>query len=174
MKTLREYIDQLNEISRRDFLKGMGATAGTAALGAPKTAAAFSYALDDTDYQTLLFGCMAVGFKVAMYKPFYNLLTDIYGFMGLDANAEIQKRFQSVTANVDPNKQEQVKQLFNDRQNVINLLNKLEKLKTNIIMSMSSEERRYHMNRLGIKEAEVDEAATPDAVERIEQLVQYK
>ena len=33
MKTLREYIDQLDEISRRDFLKGAGATAGLAAIG---------------------------------------------------------------------------------------------------------------------------------------------
>jgi colicin import membrane protein len=33
MKTLREYIDQLDEISRRDFLKGAGATAGLAAMG---------------------------------------------------------------------------------------------------------------------------------------------
>lgn len=33
MKSLREYIDQLDEISRRDFLKGVGATAGAAALG---------------------------------------------------------------------------------------------------------------------------------------------
>jgi hypothetical protein len=40
MKTLREYIDQLDEISRRDFLKGAGAAAGAAALGAPKDAKA--------------------------------------------------------------------------------------------------------------------------------------
>jgi hypothetical protein len=40
MKTLREYIDQLDEISRRDFLKGAGATAGLAAMGAPKDATA--------------------------------------------------------------------------------------------------------------------------------------
>ena len=33
MKTLREYVDQLDEISRRDFLKGAGAAAATAALG---------------------------------------------------------------------------------------------------------------------------------------------
>ena len=33
MKTLREYIDQLDEISRRDFLKGAGAAAGLAATG---------------------------------------------------------------------------------------------------------------------------------------------
>jgi hypothetical protein len=38
MKTIREYIDQLDEISRRDFLKGAGATAGLAAMGAPKGA----------------------------------------------------------------------------------------------------------------------------------------
>ena len=36
MKTLREYIDQLDEISRRDFLKGVGATAGLAAMGGAK------------------------------------------------------------------------------------------------------------------------------------------
>jgi len=40
MKTLREYIDQLDEISRRDFLKGAGATAGIAALGIPNLAKA--------------------------------------------------------------------------------------------------------------------------------------
>jgi hypothetical protein len=34
MKTLREYIDQLDEISRRDFLKGAGATAALAGAGA--------------------------------------------------------------------------------------------------------------------------------------------
>jgi hypothetical protein len=40
MKTLREYIEILDEISRRDFLKGAGATAGLAAIGAPKDAKA--------------------------------------------------------------------------------------------------------------------------------------
>ena len=34
MKTLREYLDQLDEISRRDFLKGAGAVAGLAATDA--------------------------------------------------------------------------------------------------------------------------------------------
>jgi hypothetical protein len=38
MKTLREYLDQLDEISRRDFLKGAGATAGLAAVGQPTDA----------------------------------------------------------------------------------------------------------------------------------------
>lgn len=36
MKTLREYIDQLDEISRRDFLKGAGAAAVGAAAGGAK------------------------------------------------------------------------------------------------------------------------------------------
>jgi hypothetical protein len=40
MKTLREYIDQLDEISRRDFLKGAGAAAVGAAIGQPKDAEA--------------------------------------------------------------------------------------------------------------------------------------
>ena len=34
MKSLREYLDQLDEISRRDFLKGAGAAAGLAAADA--------------------------------------------------------------------------------------------------------------------------------------------
>ena len=33
MKTIREYIDQLDEISRRDFLKGAGALAAAGAVG---------------------------------------------------------------------------------------------------------------------------------------------
>ena len=32
MKTLREYIDKIDEISRRDFLKGAGAAAAGAGL----------------------------------------------------------------------------------------------------------------------------------------------
>ena len=40
MKTLREYIDQLDEISRRDALKYAGATAAGAALGQPKVSRA--------------------------------------------------------------------------------------------------------------------------------------
>lgn len=36
MKTLREYIDQLDEIDRRGFLKGMGAAAGLTAMGGTK------------------------------------------------------------------------------------------------------------------------------------------
>jgi hypothetical protein len=38
MKTLREYIEILDEISRRDFLKGAGATAGLAAMGGANAA----------------------------------------------------------------------------------------------------------------------------------------
>ena len=41
MKTLREYIDILDEISRRDFLKGAGAAG--AALAAPKAAASQTF-----------------------------------------------------------------------------------------------------------------------------------
>ena len=37
---IREMLDRLDEISRRDFLKGAGATAGLAAMGAPKGAQA--------------------------------------------------------------------------------------------------------------------------------------
>jgi anaerobic selenocysteine-containing dehydrogenase len=60
MKTLREYIDQLDEISRRDFLKGAGATVGATALGAPKDAKSLTfdpqtntYTFDQTDMQII-------------------------------------------------------------------------------------------------------------------------
>lgn len=42
MKTLREYIDILDEISRRDFLKGAGAAAAGAALGSTAKAEWFT------------------------------------------------------------------------------------------------------------------------------------
>lgn len=38
MKTIREYIEILDEISRRDFLKGASAALGSVVLGAPKGA----------------------------------------------------------------------------------------------------------------------------------------
>ena len=43
--------EQLDEISRRDFLKGAGATAGAAALGAPKDVKAFPF--DDKEAQII-------------------------------------------------------------------------------------------------------------------------
>ena len=36
MKTLRTMLDRLDEISRRDFIKGVGATAGLATIGQPR------------------------------------------------------------------------------------------------------------------------------------------
>jgi hypothetical protein len=51
MKTLREYIDQLDEISRRDFLKGAGAALGAAALGGAGDANA---TIDNWDYHKSL------------------------------------------------------------------------------------------------------------------------
>ena len=36
MKTLRTMLDRLDEISRRDFIKGVGATAGLATIGEPR------------------------------------------------------------------------------------------------------------------------------------------
>jgi hypothetical protein len=55
MKTLREYIDQLDEISRRDFLKGAGATAGsvaTDALSAPWSHHQYKDEMDDTIHKS--------------------------------------------------------------------------------------------------------------------------
>ena len=45
MKTLREYIDKLDEISRRDFLKGVGAAGLAGATGAAGLAAATAAAV---------------------------------------------------------------------------------------------------------------------------------
>jgi hypothetical protein len=67
MKTLREYLDQLDEISRRDFLKGAGATAGLAAMGAPKDANAQS---TEQDFWNKLFAICVL--HIACKGPYQN------------------------------------------------------------------------------------------------------
>jgi hypothetical protein len=67
MKTLREYIDQLDEISRRDFLKGAGATAGLAAVGAPKDSSAQT--LPDEMWEKLALICTLY---IACKGPYQN------------------------------------------------------------------------------------------------------
>lgn len=49
---IREMLDRLDEISRRDFLKGAGAAAGAAALGAPKGATAQNAPRDAVAYKS--------------------------------------------------------------------------------------------------------------------------
>ena len=178
MKTLREYIDQLDEISRRDFIKGAGATAGLAAMGAPNTAKASDYQLTENDWQMIILGCYFVNIP-ANYLPdrgpqaaTRNQLLEL----GPMINEDLQKKIVEIGEKMraSPESAQNIMKLLSDSDNQMRLLNKLADIRTKVVRGMSADERRYHMNRLGIKEEELDEAGTPDAVRRIEQLVQYK
>jgi hypothetical protein len=179
MKTLREYIEILDEISRRDFIKGAGATAGLAAIGAPGQAKASDYRLTESDWKMILLGCYFVNIP-ANYLPhrgpqaaIRNQLLELGPFIGQD----LQKDIDSIGAKMRANPEyiTNILKMLNDMDDQINLANRISEVRTRVVRGMSPEERRYHMNRLGIKEdEELDEAGTPDAVKRIEQLVQYK
>jgi len=179
MKTLREYIEILDEISRRDFIKGAGATAGLAAIGAPGQAKASDYQLTQDDWKMIYLGCYFVNIP-ANYLPnrgpqaaIRNQLLELGPFVGQD----LQKTIDNVGSKMQANPEyiTNILKMLNDVDDQTNLANRISEIRTRAVRGMSADERRYHMNRLGIKEDEdLDEAGTPDAVRRIEQLVQYK
>jgi hypothetical protein len=90
MKTLREMMDQLDEINRRDFIKGAGAAAGLAAMGQakadwqkqadiphtdPKTAPIQNYRNTSTDGSAILTlykgqgGSMTIANRAGKWNP---------------------------------------------------------------------------------------------------------
>jgi hypothetical protein len=195
MKTLREYIDQLDEISRRDFLKGAGATAGLAATDA-----------------------ISAPFKHGQHKDeLENKLTDKYSTVRSDnGDAVLYIGWnKGVTLNVSGKRFERTGSAFGrpsslarikfgsepaegiaiilDKDYKIGtLINKADptylakkiisyngplKIEANIaslgskIFSFTIEQDSVTKN---IREEEVDETATPDAVARIEELIKYK
>jgi hypothetical protein len=197
MKTLREYIEILDEISRRDFLKGAGATAGLAAVGAPKDASAQS---TEQDFWNKLFAICAL--HIACKGPYQNaeatngqtvvippdvcqqtkqliqkfikgypngknIIQGAYNNMYDSINqAESAKPFRGSVLNRAYFDKAWQQKVLKDFESLVEFLSgsgtpptsqQLASVRTN----MTSEE-------------EVDEAAAPDAVRRIEQLVQYK
>jgi hypothetical protein len=82
MKTLREFIDQLDEISRRDFLKGAGAAAMTGA--GIKPAAAF---LSPNDFEKIN-ELLRLRY---MYKEAFPSNNNVYDFLAREIEIAIAK-----------------------------------------------------------------------------------
>jgi hypothetical protein len=215
MKTLREYIDQLDEISRRDFLKGAGATAGLAAMGAPKDAKAdwFSGAYKDN----LTGQSMPFMNNFSQENP--NIQLSMRNWSNLGGNVLVMLGFPkvSLTGNVVSfGNMEGIKTTFsamvgdkvfrgldgilipsNDSTmfllGVQNKFNRQlfqtiidsyvdDKGTNDIAIEVGSKVYRFkgqvaqqgQRSPAPMREEDVDEAATPDAVARIEELIKYK
>jgi hypothetical protein len=190
MKTLREYIDQLDEISRRDFLKGAGATVGLAAIGAPKTAKAeySSYSMTDDDWLYIVALCAMIYFGMygklrnkavpAMARdviqnlkristPTLDFLTDVW----------IMDSLEKVRTN-NPDRYNTFLRIAQDPEAPLRIMNRVLRVQDNYINGMSPQDKQRYSNETGhtiqIREEELEEAGTPDAVARIEELVKYK
>ena len=161
MKTLREYIDQLDEISRRDFLKGAGATAGLAAMGGAKGQEAPQQAQVD-NYGTKLnrYFRPLISFNTSIVEGNPSCVVEIA--TDIDKNI-IQRKL--VKPSTSPEWDEAVMK-------AINGTNKLPQRD-------SGDPRAEHFTMTftakgkATNEEELDEASD-DAVKRIEQLVKYK
>jgi hypothetical protein len=179
MKTLREYIDQLDEISRRDFIKGAGATAGLAAMGAPGLALANSPYINSFTYRQ-------IDKIIAQSLFLYSLTKD---WSGKEQIARQMMQHINNYLAVEPNRKpvvtqmyERVQQLTNDnKQNKPELYdtqrNSSLKHVDNLNLSWQFIFDNFKNNQTPTNEnveQGVDEAATPDAVARIEELVKYK
>jgi hypothetical protein len=208
MKTLREYIEILDEISRRDFLKGAGATAGLAAMGAPKDAKADWERLPSitdkmTDEVTNRFvnvsndGTATLRYFHTAGGQFQNRTLTLkknngmwqqprgsqgraYGRLRVDnlppfdiafnwmidyQNRVVTDAVSIMSADSRP---------FGDDYNA--MINALLQAKQRIlidIQALGGDILEFNP-RVRNEQKEVDEAASPDAVKRIEQLIQYK
>ena len=169
MKTLREYIDQLDEISRRDFLKG----AGAAAIGAA--------------------GGYVGGVKKMTNKAAAQNLGMIYGFFG-DApelysvgspfNTLLRQTIEELSyfeQRLDPDikhhpwfdyGKDQGEREFQSKFGNIKEFSKDDMARFRAILNTHIQ--HFKEAAYSAMEESVDEAASPDAVRRIEQLIQYK
>ena len=162
MKTLREYIDQLDEISRRDFLKGAGAAAGLSILGKPGQAIAQAfkhYNFTDEDGETLAallsmiyFAGIGRGLPAmsAAAKSTLKDLKSVYGLNDLYNDAFIFKLFDDM-GSLQPERYKIFARL-NHPQNqdvCIRMLNRARRLIDNMIQSMPPNEQPKYADQLG-------------------------
>jgi len=175
MKTLREYIDQLDEISRRDFLKG----AGVAALGAAGGISADRFLKSQQNNKIVLPDDPTV----------YYLLGYLWGFSYLfPYNKTIESWLKKmgpyigeVTLKIQSSGRDQLTQAYDN--GFSQARNDVKKTQTSGLNDQQTADdfARYWessykklLSKLNLQEEELDEAGNPDAVRRIEQLVQYK
>ena len=197
MKTLREYIEILDEISRRDFLKGAGATAGLAAMGGAKA----DWVKGEKTVDPM---------DDVVYQKWNNTSTDgsailefnQNGFPGAPGRQFILKTTQPswMPSSAQPNGRIRV-----DNQPPLDIWLRVSvsgkeaflygaeaKFSQNYLRDyiLSAKQRvlidaselwlsgktiyTFNVKQIQREDEELDEVANPDAVKRIEQLVQYK
>jgi hypothetical protein len=177
MKTIREYIDQLDEISRRDFLKGTGAAAGLAAVGSPKDAVASSYQLTEDDYVIIGLANYIISYinltggNKGVLGMLKESLQEVSGFLGYPVEKNYDQKVQDM---LKTSPQSRITfDRYSQVEDGIKLANRIGSIRNNLIRGMSAEERRYHMNRLGIKEEQLEETSE-DPIAKIDALFRNK
>jgi hypothetical protein len=182
MKTLREYIDQLDEISRRDFLKGAGAAAVAGAGGyvAGRASNSQQKSLPRDPQIYFLLGYLAASGT----HPFRSFNDEL-----LAIDEKISPLWNEATVEIESNPDQSLKAAYIKGWNLG--MDSSRHLKPETINSnyntdaMRKAEANMHARRikpyyeklqtlLKSTNEEMDEAASPDAVKRIEQLIQYK
>ena len=178
MKTLREYINRLDEISRRDFIKGAGATAGLAAMGGvPGIAKAQMSPQDAEDRKNVMayFGSVRklinprIKFDQTQIKP------------GMQCSVIVTVNSDGTITNLKPSDNSSwcnaVMQAFSELGGKLptqglDLLPPTPTLpKTHYRLAFSFSPNQVFPT---INTEELDEAGTPDAVARVLELSNYK
>jgi hypothetical protein len=223
MKTLREYIDQLDEISRRDFLRGAGAALGGAALasvaGQAQSASLGSSGTKPTAefsktsgvnplYKVMVIRaiCQAEAqghrrvagdkpdaFDLTVQKPPY-----FTGWFDPATIAKAEKVSENAITNfsskINPAEYKEFLKLQNeayrtvegayrsfawkDKKSAAESMARSEPIYKSLVQNaeqLANKLNQYTAEIYGpTLEEEVDEAATPDAIQRIQELVKYK
>lgn len=177
MKTLREYLDQLDEISRRDFLKGAGAVAtigGIHALNSPST--------DTTDNKNIKTGCQDYASDFSCDYIENKATYDVYYWKNLDSDADSNEVYIGQVVGLDNarnlaiNYHEKLQQSLKKRHPDHVMVPWSDRMYIGMMLGPNGERQKHRylgITKKGIQEEELDEAS-PDAVRRIEQLVRYK
>jgi hypothetical protein len=181
MKTLREYIDQLDEISRRDFLKGAGAAtvAGTAGLVGLDQYSSRGFWARDLDEEDLI----QLDFLIDVYHATKKVAEDDpTKKVAFDEVSKVVNQFRSENPGLD----QVIERYYKEKEKYWNMKNPESALSFNHYpiyhdykkylnrFSNWYKSKKANPEKKEFREESVDEAASPDAVARIEELIKYK
>ena len=196
MKTLREYIEILDEISRRDFLKGVGATAGLAATGGVKAVTDAEKArAEEMARKVARLKAMAAAEATPddikqrqIIVTYFKLIRDVVNpLVKFDKNQLTDTLSADIFLTYNPQNGSILDIKSSDNspwsQAILSAFSQAfpnKQLPKGWELLGGGDRTSYRMTFrftpkqvFGLNE-EVDETASPDAVKRIEQLVQYK
>jgi hypothetical protein len=200
MKTLREYINQLDEISRRDFLKGAGAAAGLAATDAISAPFKHSQNVDpmtdkvqsknstvvSDDGSAQLYIQWNSGVWFDLKKGLLGLTNSTGGFYLQNmrikiGNEPVKKTYGTLSKNFKsmqiggPAETKNLASQILKHSGELRIEAELSNGNTKVFkFTIEPDATSRSVKEQNIAEKSVDETASPDAVKRIEQLVQYK